>query len=204
MAQWSGNKVDPMNINNGEEYDPQKDRVSVDAFNSIVNNSIYASNTSDEAMRIAGNAQATTNNGVSYNPQTPTVREQAQAILNLNIYPVGSIYITTNAEIDPAEMFGGDWEKLTEDAYFKIVTQNAGEPDGTDQTHHIPITSMPLHSHALGTTEGFWAYGHSQNMLQSGSGVWGYQLNSNSTQNSGGNQPYYPYYYGVYAWHRYN
>lgn len=45
MAKWKGNKVNPADINNGNEY-TGTDNLSLEAINSIVNNSIYASNIS--------------------------------------------------------------------------------------------------------------------------------------------------------------
>ena len=71
-------------------------------------------------------------------------------IINTNMllaaYPVGSLYLTTN-EINPGTLFGGTWEKLTGDAYLKIVTSNPGQYDGTSDQHKIPINSMPSHRH---------------------------------------------------------
>lgn len=55
MGKWSGSKVDPNNINKGNEYE-EKDRVSLEAFNSIVNNAIYASEKSAEALEKANSA----------------------------------------------------------------------------------------------------------------------------------------------------
>lgn len=42
MSQWSKQKVDASEINNGNEYDVN-DALSLDAINAIVNNSLYAS-----------------------------------------------------------------------------------------------------------------------------------------------------------------
>lgn len=41
MAKWSGKKVDPNSINRGEEY-KEKDRLSIESLNAIVNASLYA------------------------------------------------------------------------------------------------------------------------------------------------------------------
>lgn len=56
MADWSGVKVDPSDINGGKEYEAQKDRVSIEAFNAIVNNSIYSAKASAEALEKADSA----------------------------------------------------------------------------------------------------------------------------------------------------
>lgn len=124
-------------------------------------------------------------------------------IINTNMllaaYPVGSLYLTTN-EINPGTLFGGTWEKLTGDAYLKIVTSNPGQYNGTSQDHKIPITSMPRHSHKVRYTGGGanGIYG----------GMPGTNVDATPRYNSllvdyeGGSQAYYPYYYGVYVWRR--
>lgn len=43
MGKWSGNKVNPENLNNGNEYE-LKDRVSRQQLNSIINSGIYSQN----------------------------------------------------------------------------------------------------------------------------------------------------------------
>ena len=42
MAQWSGNKVNPSEINNGNEYE-HKDRPTRQQLNAMFNNSLYSS-----------------------------------------------------------------------------------------------------------------------------------------------------------------
>ena len=93
------------------------------------------------------------------------------------IYPVGSLYITTN-EANPSNFLGG-----------------------TSADHKIPIESMPSHSHmtphgggASETGVPFQTLGHLLYEPTSGYGT--------STTATGGGQAYYPYYYGVYVWKR--
>lgn len=116
------------------------------------------------------------------------------------IYPVGSLYITTN-ETNPSNFLGGTWEKITSDAYLKIVSSNAGTLSGTSSDHKIPISSMPSHRHGLkgaltGETKAITNTGNdwaqiTQNWSQEG--FIGY---------TGGGQAYYPYYYGIYVFRR--
>lgn len=152
-------------------------------------------------------------------------------------HPVGSIYITTNANVDPNN-WGGTWEKLTGDAYLKIVTSNAGKYGGVSG-HKISVDYMPSHTHTFTGKQvntGYQSADHSHYMANgysynSGSSPGAYTVaTSNSTQgydtnattytsgitaghvhaftasgsnsNTGGGNAYYPYYYGVYVWHR--
>lgn len=124
------------------------------------------------------------------------------------IYPIGSLYFTTNGSFNPNIKFGGKWEQLTEDAYLKFVTAGAGSYDGTSKNHKIPVTSMPNHSHSVrGMNQG-------QDVCL-GNSTWGWNygvipMSANSAGDhvaavgnaSWGTTPYYPYYYGVYAWRR--
>lgn len=135
----------------------------------------------------------------------------------LGAYPIGTIYMNVN-ETSPAELFGGVWEQLTADAYFKIVASNGGNFGGTSSEHKIPIESMPNHNHtqhAEGSNysepEVFRGYGDSEtgsfcgNSHRANNTEAIYIQNGSryiTTMKTGGGQPYYPYYYGIYAWIR--
>lgn len=78
MAAWSDTtKHLPSSINSGNQY-TVNDQVAVEALNNTVENAFYA-------VRVAENAEAATNNGVSYDAQTPTGTEQEQAKANLGL-----------------------------------------------------------------------------------------------------------------------
>ena len=153
-------------------------------------------------------------------------------------HPVGSIYITTNASVDP-NTWGGTWEKLTGDAYLKIVTSGAGSYGGVSG-HKISIDYMPSHTHTFTGTSAKTGNQSASHTHSTGTGGYTYQAGSatgayavatsNSSQdkdtstgvttgnqsashthnvtakgsnsNTGGGKAYYPYYYGVYVWHR--
>lgn len=128
-------------------------------------------------------------------------------IINVDmIYPIGSLYITTST-ISPAICFGGTWTQITDDAYLKIVNTSGsvGVLGGTSSAHKIPVQSLPSHQHTHinwnGASIGLNTGGNQYNLS------WGKQgaTNDNSafkTGYTGGGQPYYPYYYGVYVWKR--
>lgn len=145
-----------------------------------------------------------------------------------NIYPIGSIYTSTR-NVSPQTFFGGSWTQLTGDAYFKIVTANAGVYGGQSD-NKIQISNMPSHNHSASTTSN-GAHSHSSEGRVSGSsggntifesypgasstrsvpvprsGTNGGHSHTISVGNTGGDSngntvAYYPYYYGIYAWVR--
>lgn len=115
------------------------------------------------------------------------------------VYPVGAIYISVNST-RPEDLFGGTWEQIKDDAYLKIVTSDAGKTGGTSSTHRIPIASMPSHAHPIdGVTSINTNYPENNVATTTYDGA---RNAKQGTMSVGGNQPYYPYYYGVYAWRR--
>lgn len=117
-------------------------------------------------------------------------------LVNL-LYPVGSIYMSVN-DVNPETFFGGKWEQITDDAYLKIVSSNAGALGGTSKDHKIPLTSIPSHSHTFGT----WYNGATGTATTVEGWSTKKQEKTHSTSNAGGGQAYYPYYLGVYVWIR--
>jgi hypothetical protein len=123
-----------------------------------------------------------------------------------SLYPIGSIYISTNLT-DPTTLIGGTWKRLTDDAYLKIATGSetadtyGGNPDNT-----IRINNMPSHSHALNAGGGvLGVYTNTVDTTSgfAGGGLWA-DINKATTSiaNTGGEEPYYPYNYRVYVWKR--
>ena len=114
-------------------------------------------------------------------------------------YHVGSCYMTTDSTYNPNEKMGGTWEQITDDAYLKIVSSNGGALGGTSSEHKIPIESMPAHSHSIYSNDGLRNSDTGSN--------WNYQGTNlgamgRTTDKTGGGQAYYPYYLGIYLWHR--
>ena len=151
-----------------------------------------------------------------------SVEIDGKTILDL-IHPVGSVYASVNST-SPATLFGGTWQQITDDAYFKIVTANAGELGGTAADHKIPVGSLPAHNHSASASS---VGDHSHKMYsgyvtyQGGSATanspatanpdWGGDQWSGgagghshtiTVNNTGDGNAYYPYYYGIYAWVR--
>lgn len=139
----------------------------------------------------------TTNQAMSQSATTTAINNAIKNVL-LQAHPVGEIY-TSVVLRSPALLFGGTWEQLTDDAYLKIVTAGAGNTDGTAPSHRIPIECVPSHTHDIYNMQ------RTSSIFLDGRDnfVWRAEVGaSNTTSSTGGNTPYHPWYYGIYAWRR--
>ena len=75
----------------------------------------------------------------------------------LNIYPVGSIYMSVN-NVDPSLVFGGTWSQIKDrfllacgDTYNNGETGGAANhtPSGTVGNHTLTVEEMPAHTHVV-------------------------------------------------------
>jgi microcystin-dependent protein len=65
------------------------------------------------------------------------------------IYPIGSIYLTTN-NIDPSKLFGGTWTQIKDKfllAADDTVTGSHEGDTGGEKTHVLGVTEVPAHTH---------------------------------------------------------
>lgn len=120
-----------------------------------------------------------------------------------NIYPIGSIFISTDTT-NPSTYFGGTWERIkgrfllaADDSTYKIGST------GGEATHALTINEMPSHGHnyeayidkdPLGGYDKVLVYGNP-------AGTQYYTFNVFPT---GGSQPHnnMPPYLAVYIWKR--
>ena len=71
-----------------------------------------------------------------------------------NIYPnayykIGDIFITTNNE-NPANRFGGTWEKLPDETFLMTASSNyTVKSTGGENEHTLTIDEIPPHNHPL-------------------------------------------------------
>lgn len=128
-------------------------------------------------------------------------RENIKTLLDYT-HPVGEVYTTTNESFNPNLYWGGTWEQLTADAYFKIVTSNGGDLGGTASDHKIPLSSIPSHRLTFSGYKGAAAWADGKIWNRGGGSGSGNTPVTNYTDYTGGGEAYYPYYYGVYAWLR--
>ena len=91
----------------------------------------------------------------------PSIHAVRQGIANMweVAYPVGAIYISTNAT-DPSVLFGGTWNRITDrfllasgSTYSAGQTGGAAEhsfiPNGTIGGHAITVPELPEHIHPI-------------------------------------------------------
>ena len=127
----------------------------------------------------------------------------SQEILNI-IYPVGSVYISTNSA-NPATLFGGTWEQIKGrflvgcgsngvDLYIE-----AGQTGG-EATHTLTVDEMPRHNHNAYLYGGNLASAPGRLLFDTGAGQEYY----NSIKSAGGDKPHnnMPPYLAVYMWYR--
>lgn len=136
--------------------------------------------------------------GLNCFPTGNTTLEINNKTITDMIYPVGSVYLSIN-NTNPSTIFGGTWQQITDDAYLKIVSSNGGQLGGTASDHKIPLTSMPKHRHYGGVR---WNTNVGADYLYGSNGDGSGGDYDQTVGWSGGNDPYYPYYYGVYVWVR--
>lgn len=118
-----------------------------------------------------------------------------------SIYPVGSIYITTN-EINPSTLFGGVWEQIKDTFLLSAGDVYEAGTTGGEAAHTLTINEMPSHDHDATRHRG------------SGSMTWGGLIGvakvdgvSNGVQHTGitgGSKSHnnMPPYLTVYIWKR--
>lgn len=68
-----------------------------------------------------------------------------EAIFN-RIYPVGSIYISTN-DINPSTLFTGTWEKIENRFLLASGSSYQLGSTGGEATHKLTINELPSHTH---------------------------------------------------------
>lgn len=123
--------------------------------------------------------------------------------LSINdIYPVGSIYMSTN-NVNPSTLFGGTWEQIKDTFLLGAGdTYTAGDTGG-EATHTLTIDEMPSHNHII---RGWQYNGKSETAgsMQVDSRTTRTNENSKSTLNTGGGQAHnnMPPYLTVYMWKR--
>ena len=114
----------------------------------------------------------------------------------LDIYPVGSIYMSVNS-VDPGTLFGGTWERIKDRFLLAAGDSYGAGATGGEAMHTLTIDEMPSHTHGYyfpGYTAGSAWYG--------ANGVA--QGTKNYSESSGGSKPHnnMPPYLAVYMWKR--
>jgi microcystin-dependent protein len=124
------------------------------------------------------------------------------------VYPVGSIYHTTNST-SPATRFGGTWSAITSQFLIGADDTYSAGSTGGEATHTLTVSEMPSHNHCLG----FVAYDKGHWGTDGAEGANPGAANGDSTPFANGNRYSYqegggqahnnlPPYYAVYIWKR--
>lgn len=120
---------------------------------------------------------------------TTTIDELMSAVEDIRnnfmllAHPVGSYYWSSEAT-DPAELFGGTWEAVTDKFIYASGTHAVGDTGG-EETHTLTVAEMPSHNHvvkifnsnnesgtAMGATGTGWSALSSGAELASGTVSW--------------------------------
>lgn len=125
------------------------------------------------------------------------------------IYPVGSIYFSTN-NVNPNTLFGGIWKRFANGQVLVGVDEtqiefNAVQKEGGEKNHKLVESEMPSHTHTLwnsnnGGTTNSW---NGNNFAQIGDSnkTWGYVMPINYTGGSQAHNNLQPY-ITCYIWMR--
>lgn len=120
-----------------------------------------------------------------------------------SIYPVGSIYFSTN-DVNPSTLFGGVWERFANGRAIVGVDAsqtefNTVKKEGGSKTHSLTIDEMPSHTHNIYQDNGSGridipVYGEYSELNNVGYQNFRYTNNSGFTQ--GGSGKFYNTYNG--------
>ena len=75
------------------------------------------------------------------------------------VYPVGSVYMTSDDNFNPAEVFGGTWHHVTDDVYLKAIMSGGGTTGGSTD-HVITSSNLPPHVHGMRHTHNVSSKGY--------------------------------------------
>lgn len=148
MAQWDDSAIHAKStINNGNQY-TTNDQMSIEALNNSIENAFYAA-------RVAGNAQAATNNGVSYNAQTATESEKAQARLNIGVTAIETIYDKDSEDANlnwghTGGLVGGTSYAHDLTKYKKLIIYGGQDPSWSDRYGNVIVDLTKPYSRSGG------------------------------------------------------
>lgn len=64
-------------------------------------------------------------------------------------YPIGTIYQTTDTRFDPADAWGGTWERIKDRFLLAAGDTYTGGSTGGEATHKLTVQEMPNHTHTM-------------------------------------------------------
>lgn len=118
------------------------------------------------------------------------------------LFPVGSIYMTTDSDFNPNNQWHGTWEKIEG---RMIVGANSTYPTtttGGEATHTLTVNEIPSHTHKAGVDTQH--VGNLSSSPKNSCYVYADPSRGIDTTATGGGQAHnnMPPYYSAYIWHR--
>lgn len=114
------------------------------------------------------------------------------------IYPVGSVYISTNLT-SPDMLFSGTWVQISDVFLLSAGSNYSAESTGGEATHTLTVNEMPKHSHSIQYSETDGHYSGSKTEARPWGGDYSTTVGSSGGGSSHNNMP--PY-LTVYMWKR--
>lgn len=114
------------------------------------------------------------------------------------IYPVGSIYMSTN-NVDPRALFGGTWEQIKDRFLLSAGNSYKVGATGGEATHKLSTAEMPTHNHSYSGTTGDQSAGHTHDFSATTGTVSSDHGHSGTTNNDGSHDHDIYYRSGIFA-----
>lgn len=105
------------------------------------------------------NCNADSTGGTKLSLDVDSIMNAIKDQLYKKVYPVGSVYMTSDDNFNPAEVFGGTWHHVTEDVYLKAVMSGGGTTGGSTD-HVITQSNLPPHVHGMKHTHNVSSKGY--------------------------------------------
>lgn len=105
------------------------------------------------------NCNADSTGGTKLSLDVNSIMNAIKDQLYQKVYPVGSVYMTSDDNFNPEEVFGGTWHHVTEDVYLKAVMSGGGSTGGSTD-HVITSSNLPPHVHGMKHTHNVSSKGY--------------------------------------------
>lgn len=105
------------------------------------------------------NCNADSTGGTKLSLDVDSIMNAIKDQLYEKVYPVGSVYMTSDDNFNPEEVFGGTWHHVTEDVYLKAVMSGGGSTGGSTD-HVITSSNLPPHVHGMKHTHNVSSKGY--------------------------------------------
>ena len=105
------------------------------------------------------NCNADSTGGTKLSLDVDSIMNAIKDQLYEKVYPVGSVYMTSDDNFNPEEVFGGTWHHVTDDVYLKAVMSGGGSTGGSTN-HVITASNLPPHVHGMKHTHNVSSKGY--------------------------------------------